>query len=27
MFAAPISLAPGAIEEHDGFVFADFTLQ
>jgi uncharacterized protein (TIGR00290 family) len=27
MFAAPISLAPGALEEHDGFVFADFTLQ
>ena len=27
MFAAPISLVPGAIEEHDGFLFADFALQ
>lgn len=27
MFAAPISLAPGAIEEHDGFIFADFMLR
>ncbi len=27
MFAAPISLVPGAIEEHDGFIFADFALQ
>lgn len=26
MFAQPIALAPGAVEEHDGFVFADFTL-
>ena len=27
MFAQPISLVPGVIETHDGFVFADFTLQ
>ena len=27
MFARPISLVPGVIEPHDGFVFADFTLQ
>jgi uncharacterized protein (TIGR00290 family) len=27
MFAKPISLVPGVIEEHDGFVFADFTLE
>jgi uncharacterized protein (TIGR00290 family) len=27
MFAEPISLTPGAVEEHDGFVFADFKLQ
>jgi uncharacterized protein (TIGR00290 family) len=27
MFAAPISLSPGSIEEHDGFMFADFVLQ
>jgi hypothetical protein len=27
MFAAPISLMPGAIEEHDGFIFADFMLR
>jgi diphthamide synthase (EF-2-diphthine--ammonia ligase) len=27
MFAEPISLVPGVIEEHDGFVFADFTLE
>ena len=27
MFAAPISLVPGAIEEHDGFIFADFSLR
>jgi uncharacterized protein (TIGR00290 family) len=27
MFAAPISLVPGAIEEHDGFIFADFMLR
>jgi uncharacterized protein (TIGR00290 family) len=26
MFARPISLEPGPVEEHDGFVFADFTL-
>jgi uncharacterized protein (TIGR00290 family) len=25
MFAEPILLAPGPIEDHDGFVFADFT--
>lgn len=27
MFAAPILLVGGAVEEHDGFVFADFLLQ
>jgi uncharacterized protein (TIGR00290 family) len=27
MFAEPILLEPGAVEEHDGFVFADFKLQ
>ena len=27
MFAAPIALTPGVVEEHDGFVFADFMLQ
>lgn len=27
MFAEPIPLVPGAIEEHDGFIFADFALQ
>ena len=27
MFAAPLSLAAGAVEEHDGFIFADFTLR
>jgi uncharacterized protein (TIGR00290 family) len=26
MFAAPIALVPGVVEEHDGFVFADFLL-
>jgi uncharacterized protein (TIGR00290 family) len=26
MFAAPLSLVPGPVENHDGFVFADFTL-
>jgi uncharacterized protein (TIGR00290 family) len=26
MFAAPISLVPGMVEERDGFVFADFAL-
>jgi uncharacterized protein (TIGR00290 family) len=27
MFAAPLALTPGAVEEHDGFVFADFLLR
>jgi uncharacterized protein (TIGR00290 family) len=27
MFAQPISLVPGVIEQRDGFVFADFTLE
>jgi uncharacterized protein (TIGR00290 family) len=27
MFAEPISLAPGVVEQHDDFVFADFILQ
>jgi diphthamide synthase (EF-2-diphthine--ammonia ligase) len=27
MFAHPISLVPGVIEHHDGFVFADFTTE
>jgi diphthamide synthase (EF-2-diphthine--ammonia ligase) len=27
MFAAPISLVPGVVEERDGFVFADFALR
>jgi diphthamide synthase (EF-2-diphthine--ammonia ligase) len=27
MFAAPIALTSGMIEEHDGFVFADFSLR
>jgi uncharacterized protein (TIGR00290 family) len=27
MFAAPLSLAAGAVEEHDGFIFADFALR
>jgi diphthamide synthase (EF-2-diphthine--ammonia ligase) len=26
MFARPIPLTPGPIEQHDGFVFADFTV-
>jgi diphthamide synthase (EF-2-diphthine--ammonia ligase) len=26
MFARPIALAPGPIEQHDGFVFADFAV-
>jgi uncharacterized protein (TIGR00290 family) len=27
MFAQPISLVPGVVEQHDGFVFADFTTE
>jgi uncharacterized protein (TIGR00290 family) len=27
MFAAPIALVPGVVEERDGFVFADFALR
>ena len=27
MFAQPISLVPGVVEQHDGFVFADFTVK
>jgi len=27
MFAQPLSLVPGVIEHHDGFVFADFTTE
>jgi len=27
MFAQPISLVPGVVERHDGFVFADFTME
>jgi uncharacterized protein (TIGR00290 family) len=27
MFNSAIALMPGAVEEHDGFVFADFTLE
>lgn len=26
MFESPLALVPGAVEEHDGFVFADFTV-
>jgi hypothetical protein len=27
MFAKPIPLLPGAVEQHGDFVFADFTLE
>jgi hypothetical protein len=27
MFAEPIVLTPGVVEQHDDFVFADFILQ